>query len=82
MLKLNDQSISLTTNESKILFHLFKKSNNAVKREELASLLDVSDRTIDVIIKRLRSKIRKVPNHKNLLLTSRGIGYKMELDLL
>ena len=82
LLKLNDQSISLTTNESKILFHLFKKSNNAVKREELASLLDVSDRTIDVIIKRLRSKIRKVPNHKNLLLTSRGIGYKMELDLL
>ena len=74
--------IKLTISESKILFHLYKNSNNAVKREDLADLLDVSDRTIDVIVKRLRSKIAKVPYHQNLLLTSRGIGYKMDLDLL
>ena len=74
--------IKLTFNESKILFHLFLNSNNAVKREDLANILSVSDRTIDVIVKRLRSKIYKIPHHQNLLLTSRGIGYKMELDLI
>ena len=81
-LEFNNKAINLTINESKVLFHLYKNSNNAVKREELASLLNVSDRTIDVIIKRLRSKISIIPYHQNLLLTSRGIGYKMEIDLL
>ncbi len=81
-LEFGEKEISLTNNERKILFHLFKNSNNAVKREVLAKLLNVSDRTVDVIIKRLRSKISKNSNHQNLLLTSRGIGYKMQLDLL
>ena len=78
-LEFNGKSISLTASESKILFHLFKNSNNAVKREALANILNVSDRTIDVIVKRLRSKI---PNHQSLLSTSRGVGYKIELDIL
>ena len=82
VIEFSGNSIKLTINESKILFHLYKNSNNAVKRDDLANLLNVSDRTIDVIVKRLRSKIAKVPYHQNLLLTSRGIGYKMDLDLL
>ena len=52
ILEFNGKRISLTINESKILFHLYKNSNNAVKREELAELLNVSDRTIDLIVKR------------------------------
>ncbi len=82
ILEFGNQNISLTNNESRILFHLFKNSNTAVKREVLAKLLNVSDRTVDVIIKRLRTKISKSSNNQNLLLTSRGIGYKMQLDLL
>ena len=82
ILEFGNQNISLTNNESRILFHLFKNSNIAVKREVLAKLLNVSDRTVDVIIKRLRTKISKSSNNQNLLLTSRGIGYKMQLDLL
>jgi len=82
ILEFGNQNIHLTNNESRILFHLFKNSNTAVKREVLAKLLNVSDRTVDVIIKRLRTKISKSSNNQNLLLTSRGIGYKMQLDLL
>lgn len=78
----NKDKIDLTLNESKVLFHLYKKSNLAVKREDLANILKVSDRSVDVIIKRLRQKINHIPNHRNLLLTSRGIGYKMEIDTL
>ena len=81
-LKFKEKKIKLTLNESKILFHLYKNSNLAVKREELAKILKVSDRSIDVIIKRLREKIGILPNHQNLLLTSRGIGYKMQLETL
>ena len=66
----------------RFLFHLYRNSNSAVRREELANILQVSDRTVDVIIKRLRTKINKIPDHQNLLLTFRGIGYKMEVDTL
>ena len=78
----NEKKIKLTFNESKVLFHLYKNSNSAVRREELANILEVSDRTVDVIIKRLREKINKIPDHQSLLLTSRGIGYKMEVETL
>ena len=39
-----------------------------LRREELANILEVSDRTVDVIIKRLRTKINKIPDHQSLLL--------------
>ena len=81
ILEFNGKQIKLTLNESKILFHLYKNVNNAVKRRDLAKLINVSDRAIDVNIKRLREKIYKIPRHQSLLLTSRGVGYKMELDL-
>ena len=81
-MQFKEKKIKLTFNESKVYFHLYKNSNLAVKREALANILKVSDRTVDVIIKRLREKINKIPNHQNLLLTSRGIGYKMEIETL
>ena len=49
-----------------------------MKREKLASGINVSIRTIDVLVKRIREKISSLPNSKNFLLTSRGIGYKLE----
>ncbi len=75
----SDNSISLTNNESKIILYLYKNLSSSVKREDLAELLNVSYRTIDVIIKRLRYKIKDFPNSQNFIMTSRGIGYKMEL---
>lgn len=75
-----DAEIKLTTNEIKILLKLFKNAPSSVSREELAKNLEVSARTIDVIIKRLRNKLVEIPNYKNLLLTVRGIGYKMDTN--
>ena len=49
-----------------------------MKREKLAIEINVSVRTIDVLVKRIREKITSLPNSKNILLTSRGIGYKLE----
>ena len=71
-------SIKLTVKETKVLLHLYKNLGNDVKREKLASDINVSIRTIAVLVKRIREKISCIPNSKNFLLTSRGIGYKLE----
>ena len=71
-------SVKLTVKETKVLLCLYKNLGNDVKREKLADEINVSVRTVDVLIKRLRSKITSLPTSKNILLTSRGIGYKLD----
>ena len=61
-----------------MLLFLYKNTGNDVKRDELAEEIDVSTRSVDVLVKRLRSKIISLPKSKNILLTSRGIGYKLD----
>ena len=78
ILSKKDASIKLTVKETKVLLYLYKNLGNDVKREKLASNINVSIRTIDVLVKRIREKISCLPNSKNFLLTSRGIGYKLE----
>ena len=78
ILSKKNASIKLTVKETKVLLHLYKNLGYDVKREKLASDINVSIRTIDVLVKRIREKISCLPNSKNFLLTSRGIGYKLE----
>ena len=78
ILSKKNASIKLTVKETKVLLHLYKNLGYDVKREKLASDINVSIRTIDVLVKRIREKIISLPNSKNFLLTSRGIGYKLE----
>jgi two-component system phosphate regulon response regulator OmpR len=78
ILSKKNASIKLTVKETKVLLQLYKNLGNDVKREKLASDINVSTRTIDVLVKRIREKIGCLPNSKNFLLTSRGIGYKLE----
>tara|TARA_E500000178_G_C16977573_1_gene734124 strand:+ start:1005 stop:1676 length:672 start_codon:yes stop_codon:yes gene_type:complete len=74
----DSSSVKLTIKETKVLLYLYEKLGNDVKREELAKEIDVSIRTVDVLVKRLREKISSLPSSKNILLTSRGIGYKLD----
>ena len=78
ILSKKNASIKLTVKETKVLLQLYKNLGNDVKREKLASDINVSIRTIDVLVRRIREKISCLPNSKNFLLTSRGIGYKLE----
>ena len=78
ILSKKNASIKLTVKETKVLLLLYKNLGNDVKREKLASDINVSIRTIDVLVRRIREKISCLPNSKNFLLTSRGIGYKLE----
>ena len=78
ILSRKNTSVKLTVKETKVLLQLYRNLGNDVKREKLASEINVSVRTIDVLVKRIREKITSLPNSKNFLLTSRGIGYKLE----
>tara|TARA_B100000902_G_C27090575_1_gene803619 strand:- start:106 stop:780 length:675 start_codon:yes stop_codon:yes gene_type:complete len=75
---LNNNSIKLTTKECNVMLYLYKKIRDDVAREELAKNINVSTRSVDVLVKRLREKILSLPNSKNILLTSRGIGYRLD----
>lgn len=73
---ISDQKIHLTTNEKKLL-NLF--SNNigvVISRKEIASKLnEVSERSIDTQIARLRVKLENNPKNPEYLQTIRNKGY-------
>ncbi len=63
------------------LLHLFcKRSGEVISREELIRLIDSdsNSRTIDNYIVKLRQKIEDNPEHPKLMLSIRGMGYKLD----
>ncbi len=71
----NDNKIFLTHSEHNLLGFLLKHSNQIVSRESLAEELGINERSVDVQIIRLRSKIEKNPSRPLFLQTIRGQGY-------
>lgn len=67
--------IVLTHSEHSLLNYLLKNSNKIVSREALAEELDINERSVDVQIIRLRSKIEENPSRPLFLQTVRGKGY-------
>jgi DNA-binding response OmpR family regulator len=76
------QRLSLTTHEFQLLRVLAERSGHVLSREQLLQLVHGSaqesfDRSIDVHISRLRSKLEPDPKHPRLLKTIRGAGYML-----
>ena len=74
---LSDEKISLTSKEFKLLNHLLLKADKVQSRDNLLEKVwgynnDVTTRTVDTHIKRLRSKIGK---YGDKIETIRGEGY-------
>jgi len=72
--------VPLTNGEYSILEYFVRNPNRIITRPELlealgADLSKYMDRTIDVMILRLRRKIEKVPSKPRHLQTRRGQGY-------
>lgn len=78
----NGQILELTAAEYKLLCFLMKNPNIVLTREKILDKLwdgngdFVDDNTLSVYIRRLRSKIEDDPNHPQMLVTVRGMGYK------
>jgi len=73
--------LHLTPAEFEVLSYLIEHSNQAVDREELLYSCEnlsenASEKTIDVIISRIRQKLGDDPKNPRYIVSVRGVGYK------
>ncbi|QMD27050.1 response regulator transcription factor [Citrobacter freundii] len=78
--------VDLTQGEYSLLLALAQNARRVLSREQLLELtrsdsVEVFDRTIDVLIMRLRRKIEVNPHQPMLIKTLRGLGYVFAADV-
>ena len=78
---LDGEPISLSTSEFEALLLFANNSNEVLDREFLVENLrgitwQTYDRSVDVLVSRLRNKLGETPNKTRFLKTIHGIGYK------
>ena len=72
----NNESLKINNTEKIILEKMINSPGKIFKREEIGNLIDLDkERSIDVIITRLRKKIEENPKSPKYLQTIRGEGY-------
>ncbi|EDM24438.1 response regulator transcription factor [Caminibacter mediatlanticus TB-2] len=64
-------SIHLTNNEFKLLKIFFENPNTIISKSEIADILEIGEKSVNVAISRLNNKT-------NLLVAIRGVGYKLK----
>jgi two-component system response regulator RegX3 len=79
----NGKEVAMPLKEFELLELLLRNAGRVLTRGQLIDRVWGSDyfgdtKTLDVHIKRIRSKIEKVPSEPNLLVTVRGLGYRFE----
>lgn len=75
------EQVHLTSSQFQLLASLVARPNRVMSREEILGLVSgrdwsPMDRSIDVLIGKLRKKIEPDPKSPTLIKTIRGIGYK------
>jgi len=83
----NGQSIKLTKAEYETLVAFIEHPGQILSRERLLNLIDhrveaPNDRTIDVLIRRLRNKIEPDPKNPEYFITIHGEGYLFGAELI
>ena len=77
----NNQNLKINNTEKIILEKMINSPGKIFKREEIGSLIDLDkERSIDVIITRLRKKIEENPKSPKYLQTIRGEGYVLWIE--
>jgi DNA-binding response OmpR family regulator len=76
------QSVKMSHTEFEILHHLWNHKNQIVRREDIMKHVygvegDISSRSIDNFIVKLRQKIEEDAADPKIILTVHGLGYKM-----
>lgn len=80
--EVNGEMVHLPLREFELLELLIRNVNRVLTRTQIINLVWGPDyvgdtKTLDVHVKRLRSRIEEDPKHPKLLQTVRGLGYKM-----
>jgi DNA-binding response OmpR family regulator len=76
--------IKMSHKEFEVLHYLYKNVGKIVSRDDLIGNVwsidfDITTRTVDNFILKLRQKIEADPNNPKIILTVHGMGYKMIL---
>jgi two-component system, OmpR family, response regulator len=79
-------SVSLSNGEFNLLAALLATANRVVTRDQLIELSrrydnEVYDRAVDVQILRLRRKIERNPAEPRIIVTERGVGYRIAVPV-
>jgi DNA-binding response OmpR family regulator len=83
--KLHGESVAISSNEFDVLWHLAQSAGQVVNRTELVHQLrgidyDGFDRSIDIIVSRLRKKLGDDANNPYRIKTIWGKGYLLVVD--
>ena len=84
--QVNNQEVTMPLKEFEVLEYLMENSGRVLTRGQLMDRIWGSNyvgdgKTLDVHIKRIRSKIEQDPANPKLLHTVRGLGYKFEVSV-
>lgn len=85
LVTIEGQNVALPLKEFELLEFLMRNAGRVLTRSQLIDRVWGGDyygdtKTLDVHIKRLRSKIEKDPTNPVLIQTIRGLGYKLEAN--
>ena len=80
-IKINNQMIKINPQEKKVLEKMIKSPGKIFSRHDIGKIINISkERTIDVMITRLRQKIESNPKNPKYLQTIRGEGYVLWIE--
>ena len=84
--RMDGRELDLTTGELALLRAFLERPGRVMKRLELLSLTrhdddEVLERTVDVLVTRLRKKLERDPRRPTFLRTIRGAGYRFDADV-
>ena len=75
-IKMNGKIKKINPQEKKVLERMLESPGKVFSRDDIGKIINISkERTIDVIITRLRQKIESSPKNPKYLQTIRGSGY-------
>ena len=80
-IKINNQTKKINPQEKKILEKMLGSPGKVFSRDEIGKIIKISkERTIDVMVTRLRQKIESEPKNPKYLQTIRGSGYVLWIE--
>ena len=80
-ININNKTIKINPQEKKILGKMIEEPGKIFSRDDIGKIINISkERTIDVMITRLRQKIESNPKNPKYLQTIRGSGYVLWIE--
>ena len=80
-IKINNQVKKINPQEKKVLEKMLEYPGKVFSRDDIGKIINISkERTVDVMITRLRQKIEEEPKNPKYLQTIRGSGYVLWIE--